>query len=384
MIGGPLTGLRVLELAGIGPAPLACMILADLGADVIRVERRGAETAPSDQTVRGRRLISANLKDLAELNGVLDLIADADILIEGYRPGVAERLGLGPAQCLAHNPVLIYGRMTGWGQVGSLAASAGHDINYISITGVLENIGRSDERPVPPLNMIGDYGGGAMFLIAGVLAALFERQTSGLGQVVDAAMCDGTAVLAQLMWSMRGEGQWSDQRGSNLLDGSRPYYDTYLCADGRCVAVGCIEPQFFALMVQLLGLDPQSLPDQHDGARTDELRSALAAAFKTKTMWEWSEVFMGTDACVTPVLTYAEALENQHLRERATFTRINGVDQPSPAPRFSRTPCPKPTPAQRVTGAAWLPASSARPRVAAPAQAHTSRRSGETQGVKDV
>jgi alpha-methylacyl-CoA racemase len=353
---GPLAGLRVLELAGIGPGPLACMILADLGADVIRVERRGAESEPSDQTLRGRRIVSANLKDPAELNSVLDLATDADVLIEGFRPGVTERLGLGPAQCLARNPRLVYGRMTGWGQDGSLASSAGHDINYISISGVLENIGRADDRPVPPLNMVGDYGGGAMFLIAGVLAALFERRTSGRGQVVDAAICDGTAVLAQLMWSMRGENQWSDHRGSNLLDGSQPYYDTYECADGRCMAVGCIEPQFFALTVQLLGLDPRTLPDQHDHTRADELRAAFAAAFKSKTMSEWSEIFLGTDACVTPVLTYAEALENQHFRDRAAFTRIDGVDQPRPAPRFSRTPWSEPTPAQRIEGAAWLPA----------------------------
>jgi alpha-methylacyl-CoA racemase len=351
---GPLAGLRVLELAGIGPGPLACMILADLGADVIRVERRGAESESSDQTLRGRRIVIADLKDPLELNTVLDLANDADVLIEGYRPGVMERLGLGPADCLARNPRLVYGRVTGWGQDGSLASSAGHDINYISITGVLENIGRADERPVPPLNMIGDYGGGAMFLIAGLLAALFERQTSGQGQIVDAAMCDGTAVLAQLMWSMRGANQWSDHRGSNLLDGSRPYYDTYVCADGRCMAVGCIEPQFFALMVHFLGLDPLTLPDQTDLSRADELREAFAAAFKSKTMSEWSEIFAGTDACVTPVLTYDEALEHQHFRDRATFTRIDGVDQPRPAPRFSRTPWAEPTPAQRIEGAAWL------------------------------
>lgn len=351
---GPLAGLRVLELAGIGPGPLACMILADLGADVIRVERRGGESEPSDQTLRGRRIMIADLKDPVELNRVLDLATVADVLIEGFRPGVTERLGLGPADCLVRNPRLVYGRITGWGQVGRLASSAGHDINYISITGVLENIGRADDRPVPPLNMIGDYGGGAMFLIAGLLAALFERQKSGQGQVIDAAMCDGTAVLAQLMWSMRGANQWSDQRGSNLLDGSQPFYDTYACADGRCMAVGCIEPQFFTLTVQLLGLDPVTLPEQRDHARADELRDAFAAAFKSKTMSEWSEIFLGTDACVTPVLTYAEALEHQHFRDRATFTRIDGVDQPRPAPRFSRTPWAEPIPAQRIEEATWL------------------------------
>ncbi|MFB7089143.1 CaiB/BaiF CoA transferase family protein [Streptomyces sp. NPDC056296] len=355
---GPLAGLRVLELASIGPGPLACMILADLGADVIRVERHATAGVAGDHTLRNRRIITADLKDPPAVTRILDLVADADVLVEGFRPGVTERLGLGPEDCLARNPRLVYGRMTGWGQDGALAASAGHDINYISLTGILENIGRPDERPVPPLNLVGDYGGGSMFLIAGVLAALFERQTSGRGQVVDAAMCDGASVLSQAMWSLRGAGQWSEHRGHNLLDGSRPYYDTYECSDGRSMAVGCVEPQFFAEAVRLLGLDAAELPDQHDQARAEELRETFATAFKTRTMPEWAEIFDGSDACVTPVLTYSEALEHPHMRDRGVHTRINGVDQPRPAPRFSRTSWSEPTAAVQVADAGWLPSPS--------------------------
>ncbi|TDC88532.1 CaiB/BaiF CoA-transferase family protein [Actinomadura sp. 7K507] len=355
MAQGPLVGLRVVELGGIGPAPLACMILADLGADVVRVDRAEENRGPVDYTHRGRRIMTADLKSPSDLERVITLVDHADVLVEGFRPGVTERLGLGPEECMARNPRLVYGRMTGWGQEGPLAATAGHDINYISVTGVLENIGRSGERPVPPLNLVGDYGGGAMFLVAGVLAALFERQGSGLGQVVDAAMCDGASVLATLMWSMRGTGAWFDERGRNLLDGSRPYYDTYLCADGRSMAVGCIEPQFFAVAARLLGLDPVELPDQHDQTRADELRAAFAAAFASKTMAEWTEIFAGTDACVTPVLTYAEALDHEHLRDRGTFTELDGVPQPRPAPRFSRTPGAEPSAPRRDDEASWPP-----------------------------
>jgi alpha-methylacyl-CoA racemase len=350
---GPLAGLRVVELAGIGPGPLACMILADLGADVVRVERPAADDGRVDHTLRGRRIITADLKDLTEVAMVLDLIAGADVLVEGFRPGVAERIGLGPEDCLSLNPALIYGRMTGWGQDGSLAPTAGHDINYISLTGILENVGRGGERPVPPLNLVGDYGGGSMFLVTGILAALFERGRSGKGQVIDAAICDGASVLAQMLWSMRAAGTWFDDRGRNLLDGSRPYYDTYVCGDGRSMAVGCIEPQFFALAVELLGLDAAELPDQHDEGRAEELRTAFADAFSSRPMAEWAEVFAGTDACVTPVLTYAEALEHEHLRDRGVFTQIDGVDQPRPAPRFSRTPWAEPTAPRRVVAATW-------------------------------
>ncbi|GAA4383142.1 CaiB/BaiF CoA transferase family protein [Tsukamurella soli] len=355
---GPLDGVRVVELAGIGPGPLACMILADLGAEVIRVERAGSAAGHADQTLRGRRLFTANLKDPEDVSRVLDLVADADVLVEGFRPGVAERLGVGPDECARRNPRLVYARMTGWGQEGPLADTAGHDINYLSLTGILENIGRAGERPVPPLNMVADYGGGTMFLLLGVVSALLERERSGRGQVVDAAMCDGASLLSTLMWSLRGAGEWSDQRGSNLLDGSKPYYDTYLCADGRSMAVGCIEPQFFALMLERLGLDPAGLPAQDDEDRHDELRATLTAAFASRPMAEWAEAFDGSDACVTPVLTYSEALTHPHMSARGIFTRIDGVDQPSPAPRFSRTPCAEPRPPRTVDGVPrWSTAS---------------------------
>ncbi|WP_199435401.1 CaiB/BaiF CoA transferase family protein [Qaidamihabitans albus] len=354
MTNGPLEGMRVLELAGIGPGPLACMILADLGADVIRVERADEPEGGVDHQLRSRRITTADLKSPQDLDRVLRLVDRADVLVEGFRPGVTERLGIGPDVCLERNPGLVYGRMTGWGQHGAMSSMAGHDINYISVTGILENIGRPDERPVPPLNMIGDYGGGSMFLVTGVLAALYERHRSGRGQIVDAAMCDGASVLAQMMWSLRGAGAWADHRGTNLLDGSRPYYDTYQCADGRSVAVGCLEPQFFATMIRILGLDTATLPAQDDAERADELRAAIAGVIATKTMAEWADIFAGTDACVTPVLTYSEALENQHLRDRAVFTQIDGVDQPRPAPRFSRTPWPEPTAPERVPAADWV------------------------------
>ncbi len=352
---GPLAGLRVVELAGIGPAPLACMILADLGADVIRVARADNPDESWDHTLRSRRTISADLKSPEGIANVLELIDGADVLVEGFRPGVVERLGLGPEVCMARNPGLVYGRMTGWGQEGAFAHTAGHDINYISITGLLEAIGRPGERPVPPLNLVGDYGGGTMFLLLGVLAALFERQSSGRGQVIDAAMSDGASLLTQIIWSLRGAGRWSDERGRNLIDGSQPFYDTYVCADGRSMAVGCVEPQFFAIMVELLGLDATALPDQYDPTGAPRLRAALEEAFASRTMAEWATVFAGTDACVTPVLTFAEALEHPHLRDREVFTRLGDVDQPRPAPRFSRTPWEEPTPAEYTDDASWRP-----------------------------
>lgn len=353
MDNGPLEGLRVVELAGIGPGPLACMILADLGADVVRVERAGEASTYVDHLLRNRRIITADLKNPDDLARVLELVAEADVLVEGFRPGVTERLGLGPDVCLERNPRLVYGRMTGWGQDGPYSQMAGHDINYVSITGILENIGRAGERPVPPLNMVGDYGGGTMFLILGILAALFERQSSGKGQVVDTAMTEGASVLSQMFWALRSVGQWSDQRGENLVDGSKPYYDTYTCADGRHMAVGCIEPQFYAVMLDKLGLDPATLPGQRDEARHGELREAIAGVFKSRTMAEWTAIFDGSDACVTPVLTYAEALEHQQLQARGVHARIEGVDQPSPAPRFSRTPWAAPRPPAYVESAAW-------------------------------
>jgi len=346
---GPLQGLRVIELASIGPGPHAATILGDLGADVVRVERAarkdvGGAEDERDATLRNRRSVAANLKTAEGRELVLSLIAKADVLIEGYRPGVVERLGLGPQDCAKINSRLIYGRMTGWGQSGPRSQQAGHDINYIALNGVLHAIGRAGERPVPPLNLVGDYGGGSMFLLVGILAALFERQTSGQGQVVDAAMIDGSSVLMQMMWAMRAAGTWTDERGTNLLDGGTPYYDTYECADGRYVAVGAIEPPFYAAMLEGLGLKPADLPEQNDRRRWPELRARLAAVFASADREHWAKVFAGTDACVTPVLGFGEVETESHITERDTFYRENGALQPSPAPRFSRSVTPSPNP----------------------------------------
>lgn len=335
---GPLAGLRVIELAGIGPGPHAAMILGDLGADVVRVERPGAAGgAARDAMLRNRRLVAADLKSEPGRELVLRLVAKADVLIEGYRPGVTERLGLGPEDCARVNNRLIYARMTGWGQTGPRSQQAGHDINYISLNGVLHSIGRNGERPVPPLNLVGDFGGGSMFLLVGILAALWERQTSGQGQVVDAAMIDGSSVLVQMMWSMRALGMWTDERGTNLLDGGAPYYDTYECADGRYVAVGAIEPQFYAAMLAGLGLDGADLPAQNDRARWPELRARLTEVIGSKDRDHWAKVFADSDACVTPVLSFGEVLSEPHVMQRSTFYQANGGLEPMPAPRFSRT-----------------------------------------------
>lgn len=343
---GPLTGLRVLELAGIGPGPHAAMILADLGADVVRVDRPrpGADpaTGSGDQLLRGRRSVALNLKDPAGRARLLELVGRADVLLEGYRPGVTERLGLGPDDCAAVNSRLIYARMTGWGQDGPWAHTAGHDINYISVTGALHAIGRAGERPVPPLNYVGDFGGGSMLLLVGILAALHERERSGRGQVVDAAMVDGATLLSQMFWSFRGAGVWSDERGANLLDGGAPWYDTYECADGRYVAVGALEPQFWAAL--LTGLGDPDLPDRDDPAQWPAIRKRFTELFAAKSRDEWAAIFDGTDACVTPVLTFAEAGSHPHLAARNTVTTLNGVAQAAPAPRFSRTPPGTPTP----------------------------------------
>ncbi|WP_029114179.1 CaiB/BaiF CoA-transferase family protein [Mycobacterium sp. URHB0044] len=348
---GPLQGLRVIELAGIGPGPHAAMILGDLGADVVRVERPGKGGVPvgtRDSMLRNRRSLAADLKSDEGRELVLRLIAKADVLIEGYRPGVTERLGLGPQDCEAVNERLVYARMTGWGQTGPRALQAGHDINYISLNGVLHAVGRKGERPVPPLNLAGDFGGGSMFLIVGILAALWERQTSGKGQVVDAAMIDGSSVLTQMMWSFRASGMWSDERGTNMLDTGAPYYDTYECSDGRYVAVGAIEPQFYALLLQGLGLESAELPGQNDMARWPELRAAFTEAFAAQDRDHWAKVFNGTDACVTPVLSFGEVETELHITERDTFFHDRSADgdnlQPSPAPRFSRSVPPTPTP----------------------------------------
>lgn len=335
---GPLAGLRVMELAGIGPGPHAAMLLADLGADVVRVERPG--TAPGryrDWVTRGRRSVTADLKDPAGLGLVLKLVERADVLIEGFRPGVTERLGLGPDRCLELNPRLVYARMTGWGQYGPLAARAGHDINYISLTGMLHAIGQPGGPPVVPLNLVGDFGGGSAYLVIGVLAALAERQRSGLGQVIDAAIVDGVSSLGQLIWSMRATGGWSDERGTNLLDSGAPFYGVYECADRRHVAVGAIEPQFYAALLAGLGLDQGDLPAQMDRASWPAMRERFAAIFATRARDDWAAVFADTDACVTPVLSLAEATAHPHLTARGSLVERDGVFQAGTAPRFSRS-----------------------------------------------
>lgn len=336
---GPLSGVRVVELAGIGPGPHAAMVLADLGADVVRVERPGpvAGLGAQDATLRGRRWVRADLKDHDDLERVLTLVAVADVLVEGFRPGVAERLGVGPEECLRRNPRLVYGRMTGWGQDGPLASHAGHDLNYLSRTGALGAMGRAGSPPSPPLNVVADYGGGSMLLLVGVLAALVERERSGNGQVVDAAMVDGVSLLSQLVWAMRGVGAWTERRAANLLDGGAPFYDCYTCADGRFVAVAPLEPQFYAAMLHGLGLDAADLPAQYDPTGWPRLRAAFTESFAGRTRDEWAAVFAGTDACVTPVLTWDEAAADEHLLQRGTLVDVGGVVQAAPAPRFSRS-----------------------------------------------
>ncbi|MDI9830049.1 CaiB/BaiF CoA-transferase family protein [Streptomyces sp. KAU_LT] len=338
---GPLTGMRVVELAGIGPGPFAAMLLADLGADVVRVDRPGGPALGIDPaydvTNRNKRSVIVDLKTPDGADRVLDLAARADVLVEGYRPGVAERLGVGPDACHARNPRLVYGRMTGWGQDGPLADRAGHDIAYIARTGTLGMIGTPGEPPAVPANLLGDYAGGSLYLVVGVLAALHHARATGEGQVVDAAIVDGTAHLSAMIHGMLAAGGWQDRRGANLLDGGCPYYGTYETADGRYMAVGALEPRFYDEFVTLLGMP------EHTGARTDigrwgELREAVAARFRTRTRDEWTAVFDGTDACVAPVLSLGEAPHDPHLAARGTFTDHGGLTQPAPAPRFSATP----------------------------------------------
>ena len=343
---GPLKGYRIVEIAGIGPGPFACMMLADMGADVIRLERptgaRGVDAVPANVLNRGRRSVGIDLKHPDGVGLVLDLVAEADALVEGWRPGVAERLGLGPEQCWERNARLVYGRMTGWGQDGPLAPTAGHDIDYIALSGALWSVGRAHEAPVPPINLVGDFGGGGMLLAFGLVAALVEARTSGRGQVVDAAMVDGSALLATFIHGLRAGGAWRDQRGSNLLDGGAPFYDTYQTADGKFVAVGALESKFYAELVQRLGLEVSDLPPQLDPAGWPALRERLTAAFGAKTQAEWVAVFDGSDACVTPVLSMADAPGHPHNQARGTFIEVGGVCQPAPAPRFSRTPAATP------------------------------------------
>ncbi|MFH8401281.1 CaiB/BaiF CoA transferase family protein [Streptomyces anulatus] len=338
---GPLTGVRVVELAGIGPGPFAAMLLADLGADVVRVDRPGGAglgiDPASDLTNRNKRSVLLDLKSDEGPARVLDLVERADILIEGYRPGVAERLGVGPEACLARNPKLVYGRMTGWGQDGPLAERAGHDIAYLALTGTLSMIGKPDEPPVVPANLVGDYAGGSLYLVVGVLAALQHARAHGEGQVVDAAIVDGAAHLATMIHGMLAAGSWQDRRGTNLLDGGCPFYGTYATSDGGHMAVGPLEGQFYAEFIGLLGI-ADAFPDRWDLARWDELRAAVTERFLTRTRAEWTEVFDGTDACVAPVLSLAEAPHHPHLAARSTFVEHSGLTQPAPAPRFSATP----------------------------------------------
>lgn len=341
---GPLAGVRVLEFEGIGPGPFCGMLLADMGADVILLDRTedaklglGRERR-YDVMFRGRRSVTLDLKSPSGRDAALALAARADAVIEGFRPGVLERLGLGPDVLLARNPRLVVGRMTGWGQDGPMAPRAGHDIDYIALSGALHAIGRADGAPVPPLNLVGDFGGGGLLLAFGIACALLEARQSGRGQVIDAAMVEGAGLLTSMMWGMLASGQWQDARGVNVLDSAAPWYDTYATRDGKHYAIGAIEGKFYAELVARLGLDPATLPDQHDRTRWPELRARFAAAFAGRTRDEWDAVFAGSDACAAPVLSFADAASHPHARARGAHVEIDGVRQPAPAPRLSRTP----------------------------------------------
>jgi alpha-methylacyl-CoA racemase len=337
---GPLKGIKVVELAGIGPGPHAAMMLADLGADVVRVERPGgaasAGARETDLLTRGRPSIALDLKNPDAVAAVLELVENADVFLEGMRPGAAERLGLGPEPCRARNPRLVYARMTGWGQDGPLAHTAGHDMNYIGISGSLHGLGQTPSKPQFPANLLGDFGGGSTYLVIGILAALLEARVSGEGQVVDAAIVDGSAHLNAMLASMIAGGGWREERAANLLDGGVPFYDIYETSDGLHMAVGALEPQFYEELVKGLGLAGE-LPDRYDFARHDELRGAIADRFRERTQAEWAEVFEGTDACCTPILPLTEAAEHPHMKARETYVTRDGLLQPAPAPRFSRT-----------------------------------------------
>ena len=351
---GPLDGVRVIELSGLGPGPFAAMVLADLGAEVIRVDRaravRGGNPAapPADVLNRGRRSIGIDLKSPDGVEALLRLVDSADALIEGFRPGVCERLGLGPDVCLDRNPALVYGRMTGWGQDGPWAGRAGHDINYIALSGTLSMIGRRGEGPVPPINLLGDFGGGGMLLAVGVLAGIVSARTSGEGQVVDAAMIDGAALLASMMYGLKAMGMWEGERGGNLLDTGAHFYDVYETADGKFISLGAIEGHFYEEMLERLGFDDGDLADQFDAARWDENRELITGRVKEKTRDEWEEVFRDSDACYAPVLEMDEAHEHPQLAARKTFVEIAGVTQPAPAPRFDQTPTAIPAPPAHV------------------------------------
>ena len=362
---GPLGGIKVVEIAGIGPGPFCAMLLADMGADILRVDRAASvrpeppKSASFDLLNRGRRSIGVDLKHPEGVATVLRLVAEADVLLEGFRPGVMERLGLGPEICLARNPRLVYGRMTGWGQEGPMAQAAGHDINYIALAGVLGHIGRQGEKPLPPLNLVGDFGGGGMLLAFGLVSALVERGSSGKGQVVDAAMVDGAALLMTMMHGFLATGMWHDERGTNLLDTGAHFYDTYETQDGQYVSIGSIEPQFYAELIKLAGLEGEDLPAQMDRAQWPAMRKRLTEIFKGKTRAEWDAIMEGSDVCYAPVLSIPEAYAHPHNVERKTFVEVAGQKQPGPAPRFSRTApeirSPSPHPGQHTDEAlaAW-------------------------------
>ncbi len=346
---GPLAGVKVLEFAGLGPAPFCAMVLADLGADVVRIVRPGVAADPADVTGRSRRQLALDLRSAEGADAARGLAAQADLLVEGFRPGVMERLGLGPEPLLALRPPLVYGRMTGWGQTGPLAAAAGHDINYIALAGALHAIGRPGAPPVPPLNYVGDFGGGGMLLAVGLLAALHEARSSGRGQVIDCAMTDGTALLSAFLYAWRAQGQWAAPPGHNLLDGGAPFYDCYECADGRFVAVGALEPQFYALLRERCGLADPLFDAQLDRARWPAQKAALAAVFRRRTRDDWCALLEGSDACFAPVLDWDEAPAHPHNAARGTYVAVDGVVQPAPAPRFSRTPAVPPQPIRETT-----------------------------------
>lgn len=345
-MGGPLQGMKIVEMAGIGPGPFCAMMFADMGAEVIRIDRPGRgdpDRARFDVMARGRRSVAIDLKKPGAGETVLALIAQADALIEGFRPGVMEKLGLGPDPCLARQPKLVYGRMTGWGQFGPLAKVAGHDINYVALSGALHGVGRPHEPPPPPLNYVGDFGGGAMMLAFGILAAIHESRQSGRGQVVDAAMTDGAALLSAMMYGMKAGGEWSNRRGANLIDGGAPFYDTYACADGKFVAVGAIEPQFYEELLRLCEIGDPAFLAQNDCDGWPNLKSKLAAILETRTRDQWCELLEGSEACFAPVLDWDEAPAHPHNQARNTFVTVDGVVQPAPAPRFSLTPPPIPS-----------------------------------------
>ncbi|MEE2703299.1 MAG: CaiB/BaiF CoA-transferase family protein [Myxococcota bacterium] len=340
---GPLAGVKIIELAGIGPGPFCGMMLSDMGAELLRIDRANAaggsfpDGPRADILGRGRRSVAVDLKSPAGIETVLRLVEKADVLYEGFRPGVTERLGLGPETCLERNPRLVYGRMTGWGQEGPLAHAAGHDINYIALAGALHAIGRKGENPVPPLNLVGDFGGGGMLLAFGIVCALVERDRSGQGQVVDAAMVDGAAALMAIIFGAHSSGWWHDERGVNMLDTGAHFYETYETSDGKYISVGSIEPQFYQLLLEHSGLATEDLPNQNDRSHWPEMKERLAAIFRSRTRDEWCEVMEGTDICFAPVLTLSEAPEHPHAVARNAFRNIEGVVQPGPAPRFSRT-----------------------------------------------